>query len=113
LELRAAERALREPPAPLTAGDAAADEAHTLGDEGATAPDRYLPLHDSGEWSSYYGLLTPARPWRSHLANATYHCYHVSLLRGLAAYYPDLRFAATAGSWSDYTVRAGVSCPNG
>jgi hypothetical protein len=112
LELRGAERSLRQPAAPSPAGDAAAGEARVLADEGAATLDRYLPLHDSGEWS-YYGLLTPGRPWRSHLANATYHCYHVSLLRGLAAYYPDLRFAATADTWSHYAVRAGVTCPDG
>lgn len=108
--LRGAELALRQPPAPPTAGDAAADEARALADEGATTLDRYLPLHDSGQWS-YYGLLTPGRPWRSYLANVTYHCYHVSLLRGLAADYPDLHFAATAATWSDYAVTAGVTCP--
>lgn len=110
VELRAAERALREPATPSTAGLAAADEARALADEGAATLDRYLPLHDSGEWS-YYGLLTPGRPWRSYLANATYHCYHVALLRGLAADYPDLSFAATAVKWSGYADRAGVTCP--
>lgn len=112
LELRSAERALRQPSAPSTTGDGAADEARRLADEGAVTLDRYLPLHDSGEWS-YYGLLTPGRPWRSHLANATYHCYHVALLRGLAGMYPDLRFAITAETWSGYAARAGVTCPGG
>lgn len=40
LELRGAERALRDPPVPTTAGDAAADEARALADEGAATLDR-------------------------------------------------------------------------
>ena len=83
-----------------------------LADEGAATLDRYLPAHDSGTWS-YYGLLTPGRPFRSYLANATYHCYHITLLRSLAPQYPALRFAAFADAWTAYATRAGTTCPGG
>ena len=43
---------------------------------------RYLPLHDTGSWS-LYGLSTPGWAWRTHLADAGYHCYHVELLKQL------------------------------
>jgi len=112
LELRIAERSLRD--APAAAGDPSvaqiADEARRLADEGAAVLQRYLPLHDSGKWS-YYGLLTPGHPWRTYLANATYHCYHVTLLRSLAEAYPDRTFGATAGKWAGYATRQGVRCP--
>jgi hypothetical protein len=83
-----------------------------MADEGARTLDRYLPLHDSKSWS-YYGMLAAGRPWRSYLANATYHCYHVSLLRSLASDYGVYRFASTADTWAGYTTRAGVTCPSG
>lgn len=111
IELRSAERALREPTTgPSATGEAAANEAKRLADEGAATLDRYLPAHDSGKWS-YYGLLTPGRAFRSYLANATYHCYHVTLLRSLAPQYPTLRFAAFADTWAGYATRAGTTCP--
>ena len=112
IELRSAERALREPtPGPAAVGDAAANEAKRLADEGAATLDRYLPAHDTGKWS-YYGMLTPGRAFRTHVANATYHCYHVALLRTLAPMYPNLRFAAFADTWASYAVKAGASCPS-
>jgi hypothetical protein len=109
LELRGTETALRAAPgSPVAQG--AADEARRLADEGARTLDHYLPLHDSASWS-YYGMLTAGRPWRSYLANATYHCYHVSLLRSLAAGYPEYRFASMGDTWAGYAARAGVTCP--
>jgi D-glucuronyl C5-epimerase C-terminus len=112
IELRSAERALREPaPGPAAIGDAAANEAKRLADEGAATLDRYLPAHDTGRWS-YYGMLTPGRAFRTHVANATYHCYHVSLLRTLAPMYPALRFGAYAETWAAYAVKAGAKCPD-
>lgn len=111
VELRATERALREPGSgPSATNEAAAHEARRLADEGAATLDRFLPVHDSGNWS-YYGLLTPGRPFRSYLANATYHCYHITLLRSLAPQYPALRFGAFADTWSEYATRAGTTCP--
>ena len=111
IELRSAERALRDPVAgPAAVGDAAANEAKRLADEGAASLDRYLPAHDTGKWS-YYGMLTPGRSFRTHVANATYHCYHVSLLRSLAPMYPALRFSTFADTWAAYAVAAGAKCP--
>ena len=110
-ELRTAERALREPVSgPSAEGEAAANEARRLADEGAATLDRYLPAHDSGKWS-YYGLLTPGRPFRSYLATATYHCYHITLLRSLAPQYPTLRFGTVAETWAGYAALAGTTCP--
>lgn len=113
LELRSAEQALRTPVTGESAvGEAAANEAKRLADEGAVTLDRYLSAHDSGRWS-YYGLLTPGRPFRSYLANATYHCYHIALLRRLAVLSPELRFSAFADTWAGYATKAGTHCPGG
>ena len=57
---------------------------------------RHLPDHDTGAWS-YYGLLTPGRPWRTYLADLNYHCYHVRLLRQLAEAYPGSRVRRRRG----------------
>lgn len=113
LELRTAERALLAGP-PEHAAEVApvAVEARRLADEGAASLERFLPLHDSGRWS-FYGLLTPGHPWRTYLANETYHCYHVALLVGLSGDYPELSFGATARKWRGYAARAGVACPGG
>ncbi|HEX2506857.1 MAG TPA: D-glucuronyl C5-epimerase family protein [Miltoncostaeaceae bacterium] len=89
---------------------AAAALARDLADRGAATLDRHLADHDSGSWS-YYGLLTPGRPWRSYLADLNYHCYHVRLLERLAEAYPERGFAATAARWQGYVDRAGVACP--
>lgn len=111
VELRSTERAFRGGSGtPSPTAEAAAAEARRLADEGAVTLDRYLPAHDSGTWS-YYGLLTPGRPFRSYLANATYHCYHVTLLRSLAPQYPAMRFGAFADTWTEYATRAGATCP--
>jgi hypothetical protein len=97
------------PPPRLPVAERAARLAASLADAGADTLDRYLPLHDTGQWS-YYGLLTPGRPWRSYLADVNYHCYHVSLLEQLARIYPGRTFGATAGKWAGYADSAGVGC---
>jgi len=89
---------------------AAARLARTLADRGAGSLARFLPLHDSGSWS-YYGLLTPGRPWRSYLADLNYHCYHVRLLRQLDAVYPGRGFAEAAGRWESYVDALPAQCP--
>ena len=81
-----------------------------LADKGARTLQRHLPDHDSGAWS-YYGLLTPGRPWRTYLADLNYHCYHVRLLTQLAAPYPGLGFADTAARWQGYVDDAGLDLP--
>jgi outer membrane biosynthesis protein TonB len=90
--------------------EAAIALARDLADRGAATLERHLADHDSGSWS-YYGLLTPGRPWRSHLADLNYHCYHVRLLERLAEAYPERGFAATAARWRGYVDRAGAACP--
>jgi len=88
----------------------AAALARALADEGAASLRRFLPHHDSGSWS-YYGLLTPGRPWRSYLADLNYHCYHVALLRDLHPLYPDAGFAGVAERWQAYVDTRGAQCP--
>ncbi|MGB1526909.1 MAG: D-glucuronyl C5-epimerase family protein, partial [Miltoncostaeaceae bacterium] len=92
------------------ADDPAAGLARALADDGAASLRRFLPHHDSGSWS-YYGLLTPGRPWRSYLADLNYHCYHVALLRDLHPLYPDAGFAGVAGRWQAYVDARGAQCP--
>jgi len=84
--------------------------ARDLADRGARTLARHLADHDSGSWS-YYGLMTPGRAWRTHLADLNYHCYHVRLLERLAKAHPGLPFAATAARWQGYVDRAGATCP--
>ena len=108
LELRLAEDVLA---GKGDAGAVAAD-ARRLADAGANSLDRFLPLHDTGRWS-YYGMLSPGHPWRTYEANATYHCYHVTLLRNLASRYSQYGFGATADKWNGYATRVGVTCPGG
>lgn len=88
----------------------AADLARSLADAGARTLVRYIPLHDTGSWS-YYGMLTPGRPWRTYLADLNYHCYHVALLRQLAVRYPERSFERTARKWQGYVDRSGQECP--
>jgi hypothetical protein len=122
-DLRAAADAIAATAAPAPSTDQAASppqglpetsEAAALGlalaDDGAATLARYLSDHDSGSWT-YYGLLTPGRPWRSYLADLNYHCYHVTLLRQLAPLYPEHPFAATAERWQGYVDREGLTCP--
>lgn len=87
-----------------------ADQARSLAAQGMRSLTRFLPLHDSGNWS-YYGLLTPGSDWRTDLADLNYHCYHVSLLRTLDGLYPGRALGATASRWQGYVDARGASCP--
>jgi hypothetical protein len=117
LNLRGTRKRLIEPPlavgqsAPprLPVAEQAARLAESLADAGAETLDRYLPLHDTGEWS-YYGLLTPGRPWRTYVADVNYHCYHVDLLNQLARIYPKRTFDETANKWAGYVEKAETTC---
>ncbi len=110
LNLRGTAAALdRDGPEP-PASAAAIALARDLADRGAATLERHLADHDSGSWS-YYGLLTPGRPWRSYLADLNYHCYHVRLLAALAEPFPRRGFAETAARWQGYVDEAGASCP--
>lgn len=96
--------------APSAAAAEAAALARDLAARGERSLTRFLPLHDAGDWS-FYGLLTPGKPWRSYLADLNYHCYHVSLLRTLARLYPANGHAGVADRWQGYVDAKGVSCP--
>ena len=110
LNLRGTAALLQGSPGPGADGPAAARLATDLADKGARTLQRHLPDHDSGAWS-YYGLLTPGRPWRTYLADLNYHCYHIRLLTQLAAPYPGLGFGDTAARWQGYVDDAGLTCP--
>jgi hypothetical protein len=110
LNLRGTAAALDRGGAESPASATAIALARDLADRGAATLERHLADHDSGSWS-YYGLLTPGRPWRSYLADLNYHCYHVRLLGALAEPYPERSFAATAARWQGYVDRAGAACP--
>ncbi len=97
-------------PAPAPDATRTAALVTALADEGLRSLVRFLPLHDSGDWS-YYGLLTPGRPWRSYLADLNYHCYHVSLLRTLDRLYPAEGLSRTANRWQGYVDARGAQCP--
>lgn len=94
----------------VAGGGPAATLARELADRGAVTLQRHLPDHDSGSWS-YYGLLTPGRPWRTYLADLNYHCYHVRLLAQLAPAYPGLGLQETSDRWQGYVDAAGATCP--
>ncbi len=81
-----------------------------LAERGIASLVRHLPDHDTGAWS-YYGLQTPGRPWRTHLADLNYHCYHVRLLTQLAEPFPDAGLAEVAARWQGYVDAAGLTCP--
>ncbi len=87
-----------------------ADQARSLAAQGMRSLIRFLPLHDSGNWS-YYGLLTPGSDWRTDLADLNYHCYHVSLLRTLDGLYPGRALGATASRWQGYVDARRAACP--
>ena len=95
-----------------TVGEAAAASqiARAAAERGVASLITFLPLHDSGEWS-YYGLLTPGKPWRTYLADLNYHCYHVALLRGLEPLYPGKGLASVADRWQGYVDQRGATCP--
>lgn len=106
IELERAAAALGDAPEAAAAAQLARD----LADAGRRSLVRFLPLHDSGDWS-YYGLLTPGKPWRSYLADLNYHCYHVSLLRTLDRLHPEDELGAVAARWQGYVDARGATCP--
>ena len=110
LNLRGAAALLARVPGADPAASRAAALALDLAARGEVSLERHLPDHDTGAWS-YYGLLTPGRPWKTHLADLNYHCYHVHLLRQLAEVSPDLGFADVAARWQGYVDAAGLTCP--
>ena len=84
--------------------------AEDLARRGVNSLVTFLPFHDTGAWS-YYGLLTPGRPWRTYLADLNYHCYHVALLKALARSYPGRGFDTYELRWQGYVVKRGARCP--
>lgn len=92
--------------------EAVANLARTVADDGMATMVRHLPDHDTGSWS-YYGMLTGGRPWRTHVADLNYHCYHLRLLDRLGVIYPDRGLEGWIGRWSAYVDRAGLTCPAG
>jgi hypothetical protein len=92
-------------------GAAVASEiARAAAERGVASLITFMPLHESGAWS-YYGLLTPGKPWRTYLADLNYHCYHVTLLRGLEPLYPGRGLASVADRWQGYVDQRGATCP--
>jgi hypothetical protein len=92
-------------PGALRAGEQAKD----IVASGERTLARYLPLHDTGSWS-LYGLSTPGWPWRTHVADAGYHCYHVTLLEQLERQAPGYGFGGWAQRWDGYARRRGLDC---
>jgi len=88
----------------------AASLAEDLARRGVDSLVTFLPFHDTGAWS-YYGLLTPGRPWRTYLADLNYHCYHVALLKALARSYPGRGFDTYELRWQGYVWNRGARCP--
>jgi hypothetical protein len=122
LNLNATAPLLGSRPNPLDAGppdqrarerapgaELAGDMAKELARRGERTLARYLPLHDTGTWS-LYGLLTPGRKWRTYVADAGYHCYHVTLLHELAKIAPGYGFARISDRWNQYARNASVTC---
>ena len=109
LNLRGTMAALRSGPV-SDDSIATADLAETLSDQAAASLEKFLPAHDTGDWS-LYGLNTPGRTLRSYRADLNYHCYHVRLLGSLARAFPGRGFATVASRWSGYVVQQGLTCP--
>ena len=106
------------PPRPEAAYDAppievaqAKNLARRLVDEGLVSLKRYIPAHDTGQWS-LYGLLTPGYRWREKVADLNYHCYHITLLRKLDADFPGQTFAHFAVRWQGYVRKQRLECPS-
>lgn len=97
-------------PDAVAQAQAASALARTLADRGVETLIKFLPLHDSGEWS-YYGMLTPGHAWRTNLADLNYHCYHVHLLRSLDTMYPGRGLGQYAARWQRDVDRRGARCP--
>jgi hypothetical protein len=86
--------------------------ARRLVDEGLVSLKRYIPAHDTGQWT-LYGLLTPGYAWRTKVADLNYHCYHIALLRRLDADFPGQTFAHFAVRWQGYVRKQNLECPGG
>lgn len=97
-------------PAALASAAQASALARSLAGRGVDTLVKFLPLHDTGAWS-YYGLLTPGRPWRTNLADLNYHCYHVYLLKSLERLYPGRGFGAYQLKWQGYVWKNNARCP--
>ncbi len=97
-------------PAPGGVEQAASALARSAAERGVQSLVAFLPLHDTTQWS-YYGLLTPAKPWRTYLADLNYHCYHVALLRGLDPLYPGRGLLGVAERWQGYVDQRSATCP--
>lgn len=124
LNLRSSAALLRSEPKPLATGPAelrrrpraagaakAGDIARALAIRGEQSLRHYLPLHDTGSWSIYM-LYRPGFAWRAYLADRTYHCYHVTLLRQLAEGAPAGRrtYVRYAKRWARDARRVGFTC---
>lgn len=124
LNLRSSVALLRSEPKPLATGPAelrrrprapgaakAGQIARALSIRGEQSLRHYLPLHDTGSWSIYM-LYRPGFAWRSYLADRSYHCYHVALLRQLASGAPAGRstYVRYAQRWARDARRAGLTC---
>jgi hypothetical protein len=85
--------------------------ARALSIRGEQSLRHYLPLHDTGSWSIYM-LYRPGFAWRAYLADRTYHCYHVTLLRQLAKDAPAGRrtYVRYARRWARDARRVGLTC---
>ncbi len=122
LNLEAATPFLTSRPEPLRRGPAeqrirprapgaqtAGEHAKSIVAAGERTLAQYLPLHDTGSWS-LYGLATPGWAWRTHLADAGYHCYHVTLLEQLHRQAPGYGFGAWSAKWDGYARGQGLNC---
>lgn len=97
-------------PDALAQAQSASSLARSLADQGVNTLVKFLPLHDSGQWS-YYGMLTPGHAWRTNLADLNYHCYHVNLLHSLDVLYPGRGLGQYAARWQRDVDRRGAKCP--
>ncbi len=124
LNLRSSVALLRSRPRPLALGPPearrrprapgavrAGEIARALAIRGEQSLRHYLPLHDTGSWSIYM-LYRPGFAWRSYLADRTYHCYHVTLLRQLAdgARAGRATYIRYAERWARDARRVGLTC---
>jgi hypothetical protein len=97
-------------PAALALAAEASGMAESVAQRGVASLVTFLPAHDTGAWS-YYGLLTPGRPWRTNLADLNYHCYHVHLLKSLSKMYPGRGFDRYQLRWQGYVWKRDARCP--
>ena len=84
--------------------------ARRLASAGTRSVARALPLHDTGSWS-LYGLRVPGYGNKPLVADLTYHCYHIILLRALDRRQPGLGLIDRARRWQSYVNRKRLKCP--